>query len=199
MILEFVPIKEGLWDMFNNFLRKKVKEKTMVLQGITNKTQIHEGRGYSFDVSGVKQDMKMKVASGSFQIKKEEQSNLSLAEITKRIEGVAEEMAGQMERGLIEVLNNTTGITSEANAKPLNHETLLEHMEKIDIGFYDDNPMKPHELSLITAPGMEKELQRQWDNMSEEAQGKIEQRRKIIYAKKYEEYSTREQRRKLVD
>lgn len=81
---------------------------------------------------------------------------------------------------------------------PLGPESFLRSLEMVQVDF-DDVRDRPHIPSIVLHPTTFEKLKEQADKMSTEELDAIERRRQEILDKKYEEYVSRENNRKLVD
>lgn len=99
MIVDFFQIKQKLGKIMNTILRIEVEKRTLFLNIIKKQIQ-HEGDKARYQT--VDQETKIldyKTIESKFSFTFEESSRLSLSDITKKIQEVAEDMAKKMEGG----------------------------------------------------------------------------------------------------
>lgn len=200
MIVDFISIKEKLHNGINLYLRAEVKRRAPFLNMIGSR-YTHEGDESSYEtVDKQEKKMEYKRAETKLILTKEEMSKITFPEILKKIEDLAEDMARQMEGGAFQTLAEETekvGNTIKGNP-PFSPEALLQGLEMIDIDF-DDARDKPSLPTIFIHPSQWEKIKEQDEKMTEEQKKEFEKKQQVVLDKKYQEYVTRENKRKLVD
>lgn len=131
---------------------------------------------------------------------RDEMSRISLPEIQQLLLKLAEDLAHKIEEGALkkfgEILEHTGNTVVERG--PLSPESFLRSLEIMQVDF-DDVRDRPHLPSIVLHPETFRKLKERTDQMSAEELEAIERRRQEILDKKFEEYVSRENNRKLVD
>jgi len=201
MIIDFITIKNELQNSLNILLRSEVQKRTPFLSSIDSHIQ-HEGRKatYQTDTQEIK-DIIYKAVSSGFSYTWEEMSKLTLEDIIKKMEEVAEDMAGQMERGAfknifeeIEKVGNT--IPGNPSFSP---DALLKGLEMVHIDFTDDDRTKPRLPTVYVSPAQAEKVKEEEAKATLADKQQFKEKEEKILDKKYEEFMEREGKRKLVD
>jgi len=125
--------------------------------------------------------------------------SLTIDDIIKKIDAVAEEMTGHMARSMfanIEEATKEAGTNIDQGGKPFTPDTYLEGLEKIQIDF-DEETGRPHMPTLVVNPRLYAEIKDklpEWENNTE-----YKKRLEEIIKRKYREWYDRESNRKLVE
>lgn len=200
MIVDFISIKRKLHQGINILLREEVKRRTPFLSMIGSRF-MHEGNRTSYEtVNHERKNLEYKKAESGFSLKREEMSKMTFKEIVEKIQQAAEDMAGQMERGVFQTLKeeiDKAGNIIPGNP-PFSPEAFLRGLEMIEIDF-DDSRDKPNLPFLVMHPTLAKKVKEQEAQMTEEEKRKFDKKKEQILDKKYEQYVARESKRKLVD
>src|SRR3972149_4703989 len=121
MIVDFTSIKKKLDQISGIILRNEIKRRMPIL-GSVGKHCLHEGSQHSYEtVDHEKQNLELQTAESSFSISKEEMGKITFGEIIKKIQGIAEDMVGQMERTTFQKLGgelDQRGRTTLGNHSP---------------------------------------------------------------------------------
>lgn len=201
MIVDFVSIKEKLNQGLDILLREEVKKRTPFL-GMVGKFLIHEGNKSSYEtIEHEKKNLEFKKAESSFMVTREEMNKMTFKDIIQKIQTLAEDMAGQMERGTFQTLLEEiekAGQNIKGNP-PFSPEAFLQGLKMIEIDFDEDSRDKPRLPTIIMHPSQFAKVKEQEAKMTEEEKMDFDKKMKQILDKKYEEYIVRESKRKLVD
>ncbi len=202
MIVDFIGIKDKLAHNLNIFLRQEVNRRAPLLTIVGNKSILYEGDKTSYEtVDRKKNNMPMQKVESNFTLTHEEMSKMTIAQIMEKIGELAEDIAGQMERGIFATLTQATEESGNVvkDTKPLSAETFLEGLAMIEIDFEDGLREKPQFPTMVLHPSQMEKLKKEEANETPERKQEIEARKNQILDKKYEEYLLRENNRKLVD
>jgi len=200
MIVDFTSIKEKFHQGINIFLREEVKRRTPFLSMVGTR-YIHEGNRTSCEtVDHEEKNLDYKKVESGFSLTREEMSEMTFKEIVEKVQESAKDMAGQMEGGVFQTLNemiNKTGNIIPGNP-PFSPEAFLKGLEMIRIDF-DDTREKPNLPSLVMHPKLAQKAKEQEARMTNKEKRQFDKKQKEILDKKYKQYVARENKRKLVD
>lgn len=201
MIVDFSGVKRVLDKTANMFIRAEIKKRTPFVSQIGVIRQ-HEGSDASYEtVDRQVQEIDYQLTlSKPVTLTKEEMGRLSIDDIQKLLTEVAEDMAHKIERaalGKLGTILEETGNTV-VESGPLGPDSFLRSLEVMQVDF-DDVRERPHIPQIVLHPNTFARLKEQTDKMSADELNAIERRREQILDKKYEEYVSRENSRKLVD
>jgi hypothetical protein len=201
MIVDFIQIKNALDRAANMFIRAEIKKRTPFVSQIGVIPQ-HEGSNASYEtVDRQVQEIDYQLTlSKPITLTKEEMGRLSFGEINTLLIEVAEDMARKIERSALEkvgqILEDSGNTIVESG--PLGPESFLRSLEVMQVDF-DDVRERPHIPQIVLHPDTFARLKEQTDRMSKEELSAIDRRREEILNKKYDEYVSRENNRKLVN
>jgi hypothetical protein len=201
MIVDFIEVKRALDKAANMFIRAEIKKRTPFVSQIGVIPQ-HEGSDASYEtVDRRVQEIDYQLTlSKPITLTKEEMAGLSIDDIQRLLTEVAEDMAHKIERTALDklgqILEDTGNTVVESG--PLGPESFLRSLEVMQVDF-DDVRQRPHIPQIVLHPNTFAKLKAQTDRMSADELNAIERRREEILDKKYEEYVSRENNRKLVD
>jgi len=199
-MVDFTSIKRKLNQGINLFLRAEIKRRTPLLS-MVGKRIAHEGDKTSYETIGKEEKhMEYQKAESSFSLTRDELGKMTFAEILKKVEGAAEDMARQMEGGAFQTISKEVekvGNTIEGNP-PFSPAALLKGLEMMDIDF-DDARDKPQLPTIFIHPSQWEKIKEQDARMTEEERREFERNQKEILDRKYAQYVERESKRKLVD
>jgi len=201
MIVDFIKVKHALDKAANMFIRAEIKKRTPFVSQIGVIPQ-HEGSDASYEtVDRQVQEIDYQLTlSKPIELTKEQMGRLSLDDIQRLLTDVAEDMAHKIESTALgklgQILEDTGNTIVESG--PLGPESFLRSLEVMQVDF-DDVRERPHIPSIVLHPNTFARLKEQTDKMSADELNAIERRREAILDKKYEEYVSRENNRKLVD
>ena len=201
MIVDFIQIKHALDRAANMFIRAEIKKRTPFVSQIGVIPQ-HEGSDASYEtVDREVQEIDYQLTlSKPITLTKEEMGRLSIGEINTLLIEVAEDMAHKIERTALEKLGQILEDSGNTivESGPLGPESFLRSLEVMQVDF-DDVRERPHIPQIVLHPNTFARLKEQTDRMSKDELSAIERRREEILDKKYDEYVSRENNRKLVD
>lgn len=199
MLPDFPKIISELHNLINIRLRSRVRTGDPVISMVHHIAQ-HEGEQMVLGtVEGKQKEMDYKKFESVFRISKDEIKSLTIEDIIKKIDSVADEMTGHMARTMFATIEQATkegGTEIDQGGKPFTFETFLEGLDKIWIDF-DEKTGQPHMPSLIMHPNLFAKIK---DKLPEwEKNEEYRKRFDEIMKRKYKEWYDREGNRKLVD
>ncbi|MBI3046445.1 MAG: hypothetical protein HYY86_02855 [Candidatus Harrisonbacteria bacterium] len=201
MIIDFPKIKENLHKGMEIFLRQEINRKAPFAATI-GKHFFHEGDKSSYEtVDREKKALDFKRGESQFTVTRDEMNKLTIKDIIQKVQGIAEDMAGQIERNLFQTMNETiekSGNTIPGNP-PFSPEAFLKGLEMVEIDFDEDDRNKPQLPTLVMHPDLAKKAKEQEANMTAEEKKAFDEKMKAMIDKKYDDFLTREAKRKLVD
>lgn len=200
MITDFPEAKKAVKKVVDSALRQKVKENTPALSMI-DKRILHEGNKLGVlhdDGKHVVNDLQY--IQSEFMIPYKDVPTMKAADFMEKVTAAAVDMAGQMERGLFQKMDESAKESGNVlSSKELTPDTITEALEKVDIDFEDDDRAKPIRPSLFTDPVSWEKLKEKIDKITPEQKEIHDQREKAIMDKKYEEYMKDLNSRKIID
>ena len=201
MITDFPEVKKELLKATNAFLKQKFKANAPMFSMGRKKT-LHEGdkMGVLYeDGSHVVNDLQH--AQSGFSISQKDIPTMKPDDLLNMIAGMAEDLAGQMERGLLKRLDEA--IEKSGNIIPgnieLGYEFILKGLEKIKIDFEDDERAKPIKPSIFAGPDAIQKFKEQIEKSTQDEIEAYRQREDAILDKKYAEHLKDLESRKIVD
>lgn len=201
MITDFPEAKKEIKKAVDIMLRERIKEKTPLLS-MANKKTLQEGDKLgTLHVDGRHTVRDFKYIESSFSIPQKEIQTMKTDDFLSKVSGVADDMASQMELGLIKTIDESakeTGNNIPGNPE-LGPDSMLLALEMIFVQFEDDDRTKPIRPSIVAAPGaVDKLMELEAKSTPEEREGYLK-REEAIFDKKYEEYIQDLNSRKIVD
>jgi hypothetical protein len=201
MITDFPKQKKHIKKVIDMALREKVKQGA-TLASMINKKKMHEGDKMGILHADGKLDVsEMNLIESEFTVPKKDVPTITPEEIMTKIDKVADDMAGQMERNLFQALDK--GIKEAGRTMPgnpqLTPETMLDALEMIFITFEDDDRQKSSPPSVITSPEVAAKFRELEAAATQEQKDAWEKRRQEILDRKYKEYMDDLNSRKIVD
>jgi hypothetical protein len=201
MIVDFIEVKRGLEKTAHLFLRAEIRKRMPFVSQLGVVPQ-HEGSDASYEtVDRQVQELEYQLTTSEpVTLTRDEMVRISLAEVEQLLLRLADDLAHKIERTALEkmgqILEETGNTVVESG--PLGPESFLRSLEVMHVDF-DDVRDRPHIPSIVLHPRTFEKLKERTDMMSREELDAIERRRQAILDKKYEEYVSRENNRKLVD
>jgi DNA-binding FrmR family transcriptional regulator len=199
MLPDFPRILAELDKLINKRLRYRVRMGHPIISMAGHTTQ-HEGDRMVYStVNGTQKEMLYEESRSVFGISREEMKSLTIEDIIKKIDAVAEEMTGGMARMMyshIEQITKEAGTAIDQGGKPFTFENLLEAIDRIWIDF-DEETGQPHMPTIVMHPSLHAKIKDkipEWEN-NPEYKKKFEE----LMKHKYKEWHDRESNRKLVD
>lgn len=201
MIADFPKIKETLHKQMDFSLREEVRRRAPVVSMIGHHF-LHEGDKSSYEtVDRQTKVVDFQKGESKFSVTRDEMSKMTIMDVAKKIQDMAEELAGQMEGRLFQTITEEVEKIGNVvqNNPPLSPDTLLQALEKIEIDFQDDSRDKPVLPTLVTGPELAEKAKNQMDNITLEEKELFDEKMKKILDKKYDNFLAREGKRKLVN
>jgi hypothetical protein len=195
---DYPTIKEEVSHRLDLFLRKRAIHHLGPGLSEVRRSSIHEGRTNAIiREDGERDETAMNEASAELEIKKSEIPSMTMEEMLKRFDSVAQRLAAQQAKRMFEAIDK--GVTKVGNVidnrgQEFSPETLFKAFETIQIDFDSEGrPKMPqfisgadlHQSAVKAGKEIEEtpELKRRWDR---------------IMARKREEWRAREASRELV-
>ena len=199
MLPDFPKIISELHNLINIRLRHRARTGDPVISIVRHAFQ-HEGNQMILGtVEGKQKELDYKEFESVFRISKDEIKSLTIEDIIKKIDSVADEITGHMARMMFATIEQATkeaGTAIDGGGKPFTFEMFLEALDKIWIDF-DEKTGQPHIPRLVMPPNLfaknKDKFLEWWKN---EEYGK---RFDEVMKRKYKEWYDRENNRKLVD
>lgn len=201
MLPDFPDAKKDIKKTIDALLRQQVKQKAPMLSMI-NKRTLYEGDKLGVVHSDGKHVVTdLMYAQSEFSITKEEATTMETDEIIAKVSTAAEDMAGQIERGLFKKMDES--ITESGNVisgnPELTPDSVLTALEMIAVDFEDDDRAKPVKPSLIAHPDTVEKLMALDAKTTPEEKELRNKKEVAIMDKKYEQYMEDLHSRKIVD
>lgn len=200
MIVDFPAVKTRLYKNLVAFTGRQMKEAFPLIDLVGVKRQ-HEGEVLDFNTMDGQQKQ-MQYLEHSFQtvFQGDEFETLTIPDIFERFRVGAMEMAASMAQAARDAINTATEEVGNVVKTPdmTDPENLLTMLETVQVDFKDsrDQPEMP---TLWADPQSIDGLQRRIAAMTDEEKQDHLRRREEILDRKYAEYLSRENDRKLVD
>jgi hypothetical protein len=201
MICDFPEAKKEIKKTIDAVLRQQVKQKAPLFS-MVNKRTLFEGDKLSvLHTDGERVVKELSYIESQFFIPHKDIPILDQKILMEKVSGAAEDMAGQMERGMFKEID--ASMTESGNIIPGNPEigpdSILKALEMIFIDFEDDDRMKPIKPSIITGPAAFEKLKELEAKVTPEEKEQYQKKEEIILDKKYQEYLQDLRSRKIVD
>jgi len=199
MLPDFPKIISELNNLINIRLRNRVRTGDPVIS-MAHYISQHEGDQLVLGtIDGNQKETDYKNFESVFRISRDKIKSLTIEDILKKVDSVAEEMTGHMARTMFAsieqaVKENRTEI--DQDGKPFTFEAFLEGLDKIWIDF-DEKTGQPHMPSLVMHPNLYAKIKDkllEWER-NEEYRKRFDE----IMKRKYKEWYDRESNRKLVE
>lgn len=201
MIVDFPEAKREIKKLYDTILRQKVKQNAPTWSMGSRKTLFEGDKLSVYRPDGTKDMGAMRSAQSEFVIPRKDIPTTTASDMIEKISTAAVDMAGQIERGFFETLDNA--VEKSGNWIPgnpaLTPEGILKGLEAIWVDFEDDDRSKPIRPTIIAGPEAVEKLKEAEAKTTEEEKRSYQEREKIIMDKKYEEYMTDLRSRKIVD
>lgn len=200
MIFDFTTIKHELDRLANQFLRAKVKEHGTLASRFPTQRHFEGNRSSLVDSENRRRDMDYHEMSSTLSFNKEEYLTIRLPAVLKRIDDAAKEMAEQMNKAVIETMQNAVQETGNIMNAKLTPAAFLKAIEMMPLDF-DKTRDKPKlaDLTLFASPEAAKSLMEADANMTEEQRAAHNAELERILDIKYEEYIEREKSFRIID
>jgi len=161
----------------------------------------HEGdRAKHTNMDGEEQDITYREAQETVAATREDISQMTAADVHARMMDAARSVAQQATRGAFQDLSaeiDRAGNTMSVQ-DPTSPEAFLAMLERISIDF-DDARDRPHMPTLVAHPSQQTKVAAHWNGMTADQRADFEARKEAILDRKWAEYVSRENNRKLVD
>ena len=201
MIVDFIEVKRALEKTAHLFLRAEIRKRMPFVSQLGVVPQ-HEGSDSSYEtVDRQVQEIDYQLTTSEpVTLTRDEMAALSLGDVEQLLLKLAEDLAHKIERTALEKIGQILEETGNTvvETEQLGPESFLRSLEVMRVDF-DDVRDRPHIPSIVLHPETFQKLQEQTDKMSAEELEAIERKMQQILDKKYEEYVSRENNRKLVD
>jgi len=199
MLPDFPKIISELHNLINIRLRHRVRTGDPVISMVRHAFQ-HEGDQMILGtVEGKQRELNYKEFKSVFRISKEEIKSLTIEDVIKKTDSVADEITGHMARMMFATIDQAAkegGTEIDGGGKPFTFERFLEAIDKSWIDF-DEKTGQPHMPSLVMHPNLYAKIKdklQEWER-NEEYRKRFDK----IMKRKYKEWYDRESNRKLVE
>lgn len=201
MIANFPEIQKKIDKIVTAYLRQEINNKAPMLN-LAGKKRYYEGE----KMWTVKSDWTLSISEfqkveSSFSISDDEMKTIDATHLLNKVSGVAEDMANKMERGMFDLIHEVTTETwNVIEAKKEDFpSSLLLMIEKIYIDFINDNRDTPSMPTIFAGPEMITQMKESFDKMTPEEKSKYDAKHKLVMDKKYEQFLSDLNCRKLTD
>ena len=190
MITDFPEAKREIKKAVDAVLREKVRRNAPML-AMVNKKTLHEGDKMGVlhpDGRHVLTDLKF--AQSEFFVDKKDIPTMKAGDLLEKVSAVAEDMAGQIERGLFQTIDELikeSGNTISGNPE-LGPDSILTALEMVSVDFEDDDRAKPIKPSIVAAPDAVKKLIELEAKTTLEEKEAYRKKEEAIMDKKYKEH-----------
>jgi hypothetical protein len=196
MLPDYIDTKERLQNILNRWVKRRVRDHLGPF-GESPRYTVFEGTGTTIIRTNNREDVTpMLRIESEFEVKYDEVPILTLSDILRRLDGVAQRIADQMAKHAYSSIAEATervGNVVKADGK-ITPEAILELLDKIEIEFDDNgNPELP---SIHIHPDVAETLKEALIQLQEIPENR--QRFEAILAEKKEKRRVREANRKLV-
>lgn len=199
MLPDFREVKEKLQRSVMLRLRAQVKKRDPVLAMIRTVRQ-HEGRRHVYATDeGRQRSTDYQPVIAEITINQHETVEWGMDEIVRRVDGMAEQMIGQIVPTIFATLRESThetGHVVDAGGKPFSFEMFLEAIEKVQIDF-DEQSGQARLPTMVVDPKLGERIR----TLLPDWEGNEEYKRRMteVLERKKAEWNDREGDRKLVD
>lgn len=201
MITDFPEAKREIKKTVDAVLRQKVKQNAPMLSMVNKKT-LHEGDKMGvLHADGKHVVTDLQYAESQFTVSQKEVSTLKPEDLLARVSTAAEDMAGQIERGLFKTMDDSvkeSGNTIPGNPE-LGPDSILTALEMISVDFEDDDRTKPVKPSIVAAPAAVQKLMEKEAKATPEEKEEYRKKEEAIMDRKYEEHMADLKSRKIID
>lgn len=201
MLTDFPEIKKEIMKLYNIALRTQVKQSSPILNMVNKKFLFEGDRMGTLASDGSHEISHLKLVESKMVITKEEAPNINQEEVINKLSTMAQDMAGQMERDLLQAMTDAAsknGNTVTGNPE-LSPEAILIAMEMTHIDFENDDRNKPIKPAIIASPEAVEKLKQTHASSTPEELERFEKRQNEILDKKFQEHVDDLNSRKIVD
>ena len=201
MLADFPEVKKEIQKFLAVVMHQQMNQKTPMASSGRNKF-VYEGdkMGTVFP-NGQVRVRELKSLHSEFSIPQKDIKTLGPRELLEKVMGMAEDMASQMERALLQALDEA--IEESGNTisfgPDFNTDFLLAGLERMPVNFEDDDRNKPIKPILFAGPDTIEKLKDQVLHSTPEEREEYDRKEAEILDKKYEEYLEDLASRKIVD
>jgi hypothetical protein len=194
MIADFIEIKQRL-DRHFRVLSREVLVKMIPLAAMIPTTIQHEGH----QTQHGERRTDYEETTSTVEFFRDAVPGMTLAEVERMVIASAQEVAAQVERGMFKTLESTARERGQMHeGAPLTPHTFLDALERMEVDF-DEDREKPRFPTIFAGPAGIANLEKAMASMSPEESAAHEERKRVILDRKYAEYLSREDDRRLAD
>ena len=197
MLPDFLKVKEKLEIMLDYSFRQAILSHLGPVANVPISLSFEGNKTILIRADGSVEEMDPKQATTEFQVNFEEFEEMNDAVVLNKIDGAAEEIAGQQAKSLYEEVGKAAeqvGNVVSADGKPFSMDLFFEGLEKIDIDFDEDG--NPSGLMCSVSPALYPSVAKAVEQAK--ADPEMDKRFDAIMERKKEEWRVRESNRKLV-
>jgi len=194
MIADFIEIKRKL-DRHFRVLAREVQIKSMPIAAVLPTTIQHEG--HQTQHGEIRSDYEE--TSATIQFHRDEIPGMTLAELERKVVESAVDVAAQVERGILQTFERVARESGQIHeGKRLTPDAFLDALDRMDIDF-DEGRDKPQFPTLFAGPPAIAKLDQALSSMTPAESAAHGARKSAILDRKYAEYISRENNRRLAD
>jgi hypothetical protein len=200
MIVDFPTVKQRLNKLIVQLVAERIKSSVPLMKMVGVRRQ-HEGQVLDYNtMDGDRKTMEYLEHSFSVSFDHSEFETLTIADVAERLVNGALEMASSIERSALDTINSAADEVGNVvkSADITDPENLLRMLETVQVEFKGSRA-HPEMPTLMAHPTTIAEFRRRFEAMTEEEVQDHLRRREAILDRKYAEYISREDNRKLVD
>lgn len=201
MITNFPEAAKAIKNAVDTVLREQVKKNSPVF-AMGNKKTLHEGSKMGvIHADGKHVVNELQLIQSEFTIERKDIETLKPEDLLGKVSAAAEDMAGQMSRGLFKAMGEAveeSGNTIPGNPE-LSADSILTALGMMSVDFEDDDRLKPVKPSIVAAPDAVKKLMESEAKATPEEKEEYRKREEVIMDTKYKEHMADVLSRKLVD
>ena len=201
MITDFPDAKKAIKKLIDSVLKEEVRKRAP-MSHLVNRHTLHEGDKIGVVYSDGRHEVnELQYVQSEFSVATKDIPTMKPGDFLDKVSAAAEDMAGQMERGLFEKMNDVaqeSGNTIPGNPE-LSPESILVALERLSIDFEDDDRLKAVKPSIVTAPAAYERLKVLDAKLTPEEREDLKRREEAIMDRKYEEHLRDLESRKIID
>jgi hypothetical protein len=201
MLTDFPDARKQLDRFMTNLMREQIKQKAPMMSMVRHR-RYFEGDKLSTTYPGGKKDVReFQLVETQFSISKKDAETFTPSDFIGKLAAAADDMAGQIERGIFDTIHQA--VTEAGNVlpgnPPLNRESILQALDRVSIDFENDDRLKPVLPSIVVHPILAEKLRAEEAAVTAEEKTLFEARQREILDRKFHDYMTDLESRKLID
>jgi hypothetical protein len=201
MIVDFTEVKKRIDKLVVGLVGEQIKSSVPLMKMVGVRHQ-HEGEVLDYNTmdGGDRKTMEYLQHSFNVSLDSAEFETLTIPDVVTRLLNGALEMASSIESSALDAINAATDEAGNVvkSADIADPENLLRLLDAVQVDFKGSRS-QPDMPTLVAHPTTIAELQRRIEALTDEQRNDLLRRREEILDRKYAEYVSRENNRKLVD